>query len=38
VCDPEGIMNPWKLFPTPISYSEVLMAGRGNSPRPEVGR
>ncbi|HLW59214.1 MAG TPA: FAD-linked oxidase C-terminal domain-containing protein [bacterium] len=38
VCDPEGIMNPWKLFPTPISYSEVLMAGGGNSPRPEAGR
>jgi glycolate oxidase len=26
VFDPSGIMNPWKMFPTPISYSEVLTA------------
>ncbi len=24
VFDPAGIMNPWKMFPTPISYSDVL--------------
>ncbi len=24
VFDPMGVMNPWKMFPTPISYSEVL--------------
>ncbi|HKV43665.1 MAG TPA: FAD-linked oxidase C-terminal domain-containing protein [bacterium] len=38
VCDPEGIMNPWKLFPTPISYSEVLMARQGDPLWPAVGR
>jgi len=26
VFDPIGIMNPWKMFPTPVSYSEVLAA------------
>ena len=32
VFDPAGTMNPWKMFPTPVSYSEVLAspgAGRG---------
>ncbi len=24
VFDPAGHMNPWKIFPTPVSYSEVL--------------
>ncbi|HEX9246107.1 MAG TPA: FAD-linked oxidase C-terminal domain-containing protein [bacterium] len=24
VFDPAGVMNPWKMFPTPVSYSEVL--------------
>ncbi len=24
VFDPEGLMNPWKLFPTPVSSAEVL--------------
>jgi glycolate oxidase len=26
VFDPLQIMNPWKMFPTPVSYSEVLTA------------
>ena len=26
VFDPAGIMNPWKMFPTPVSYSDVLTA------------
>jgi len=26
VFDPLGTMNPWKMFPTPVSYSEVLAA------------
>ena len=29
VFDSEGTMNPWKMFPTPVSYSEVLI------PQPE---
>jgi glycolate oxidase len=24
VFDPEGRMNPWKMFPTPVSYAELL--------------
>jgi FAD linked oxidases, C-terminal domain len=24
VFDPAGLMNPWKLFPTPISSAQVL--------------
>ena len=26
VFDPGGVMNPWKMFPTPVSYSQVLSA------------
>jgi glycolate oxidase len=25
VFDPAGTMNPWKMFPTPVSYSDVLI-------------
>jgi glycolate oxidase len=35
VFDPAGIMNPWKMFPTPISYSEVLISPSTDpAPRP----
>lgn len=27
VFDPAGTMNPWKMFPTPVSYSDVLVSG-----------
>ncbi|HTD48043.1 MAG TPA: FAD-linked oxidase C-terminal domain-containing protein, partial [bacterium] len=33
VFDPGGVMNPWKMFPTPVSYSEVL-ASSGVDPVP----
>jgi glycolate oxidase len=31
VFDPDGIMNPWKMFPTPISYSDVLISTSADS-------
>jgi glycolate oxidase len=39
VFDPGGIMNPWKMFPTPVSYSDVLIppAERKPSPSPVPG-
>ncbi len=30
--DPEGLMNPWKVFPTPVSCAQVLASGRIPSP------
>ena len=33
VFDPAGVMNPWKLFPTPISYAEVLASPRRDPAR-----
>ncbi len=27
VFDPDETMNPWKMFPTPVSYSDVLASG-----------
>lgn len=30
VFDPAGTMNPWKMFPTPVSYSEVLASRDGH--------
>jgi glycolate oxidase len=39
VFDPAGLMNPWKLFPTPISCAQVLVhAHRAPQPRPPCTR
>ena len=39
VFDPAGLMNPWKMFPTPISYSEVLVSPSSDrAPTPAGGR
>ena len=37
VFDPLQIMNPWKMFPTPVSYSEVLTAPAPGPPPARVG-
>jgi glycolate oxidase len=34
VLDPAGVMNPWKMFPTPVSCAQVLMGLRGSAVRP----
>jgi glycolate oxidase len=33
VFDPAETMNPWKMFPTPVSYSEVLVSPGGDRVR-----
>ncbi|HEX4835858.1 MAG TPA: FAD-linked oxidase C-terminal domain-containing protein [bacterium] len=33
VFDPAGLMNPWKLFPTPVSCAQVLAHSRPAPPR-----
>ena len=39
VFDPAGLMNPWKMFPTPVSYSEVLVSPSSDrAPMPAGGR
>ena len=36
VFDPAGLMNPWKLFPTPVSCAQVLAHPRPAPPRASV--
>jgi glycolate oxidase len=38
VFDPAGAMNPWKMFPTPVSYSETLIPETERSRAEAVGR
>jgi len=37
VFDPIGIMNPWKMFPTPVSYAEVLASSPTVQPPTRAG-
>jgi len=38
VFDPAGLMNPWKIFPTPVSCAQALMQGVGRQPAQPDGR